>query len=361
MRMFDYQAIVNGLLDTEIVGLLTSIHEEKGRQSLFIEQKADALSGLLEVAKIQSTQSSNRIEGIFTSDQRMAAIVNDKAEPHNRNESEIAGYRDVLATIHESFDHISLSPNVILQLHRDLYRYSPSSFGGVYKNADNIIEETDASGTSFIRFQPVSAFETPDSIERLSKEFKKKIQEGASDPLLLICMFILDFLCIHPFNDGNGRMSRLLTLLLLYRAGYIVGKYISVEMLIEKTKNTYYKTLKASSEGWHEGNNDYRPFVGYLLGIILSAYREFASRVEYLSTKKLTAIERVERIVRDTVGKIAKQEIMVRCPDLSQTTVELALGRLVAANVIQRVGGGRYSGYIISNDSANDHFSTDII
>lgn len=351
MRLFDYQAAAAGLLDSEIVGLLTAIHEEKGRQSLFIEQKANALSSLLDVAKIQSTQSSNRIEGIFTSDQRMAAIVNDKAEPRNRNESEIAGYRDVLATIHDSYDHIALSPNVILQLHRDLYRYSSTSIGGVYKHVDNFIEEMDASGVSFIRFRPVSAFETPDCMERLCKEFNKGMAEGASDPLLLICLFILDFLCIHPFGDGNGRMSRLLTLLLLYRAGYIVGKYIGVEMLIEKTKDTYYDALKASSEGWYEGKNDNRPFVRYLLGILLSAYREFASRVEYLSTKKLTAAQRVERIVRDKVGKITKGEIMQLCPDLSQATVEQALGKLVAANVLRRIGGGRYSGYVINSSA----------
>ena len=349
MRLFDYQAKATYLLDPETVGLLTAIHEEKGRQSIFIEQKASALINLLDVAKIQSTQSSNRIEGIFTTDQRMAAIVNDRAEPRNRNESEIAGYRDVLATIHESYDHIVLNPNVILQLHRDLYRYSPATIGGVYNNVDNFIEETDASRASFIRFRPVSAFETPDCMERLCKEFSRGKAEGASDPLLLICLFILDFLCIHPFGDGNGRLSRLLTLLLLYRAGYIVGKYISVEMLIEKTKDTYYDALKASSEGWHEDNNDNRPFVRYLLSIILSAYREFASRVEYLSTKKLTAAQRVERIVRDKVGKITKGEIMLLCPDLSQTTVEQALGGLVAADVIQRVGGGRYSGYVIKS------------
>lgn len=349
MRLFDYQAAATGLLDLETVRLLTAIHEEKGRQSLFIEQKASALKSLLDVAKIQSTQSSNRIEGIFTSDQRMAAIVNDKVEPRNRNESEIAGYRDVLATIHESYDHIVLNPNVILQLHRDLYRYSPSSIGGVYKNTDNFIEETDASGVSFIRFRPVSAFETQDCMERLCKEFNRGIAGGTSDPLLLICLFILDFLCIHPFGDGNGRMSRLLTLLLLYRAGYIVGKYISVEMFIEKTKDTYYDTLKASSEGWHENKNDNRPFVRYLLGIILSAYREFASRVEYLSNNKQTAAQRVERIVRDKVGKITKGEIMQLCPDLSQTTVEQALGKLVAERVIQRVGGGRYSAYVLNS------------
>lgn len=351
MRLFDYQAAATGLLEPETVGLLTAIHEDKGRQSLFIEQKASALKSLLDVAKIQSTQSSNRIEGIFTSDQRMAEIVNDRAEPHNRNESEIAGYRDVLATIHESYHHIMLSPNVILQLHRDLYRYSPASIGGVYKNVDNIIEEKDASGASFIRFQPVSAYETPDCMERLCKEFNRGVAEGTSDPLLLICLFVLDFLCIHPFSDGNGRISRLLTLLLLYRAGYIVGKYISVEMLIEKTKDTYYDALKASSDGWHEGKNDDRPFVRYLLGVLLSAYREFASRVEYLSAKKLTAAQRVERIVRDKVGKITKGEIMQLCPDLSQTTVEQALGRLVTENVIQRVGGGRYSRYVIKSSN----------
>lgn len=349
MRIFALQAEAEGLLNSEIVGMLTAIHEEKGRQALFIEQKQETLSSLLDVAKIQSTQSSNRIEGIYTSDHRLAAIVREKAEPVNRNESKIAGYRDVLAIIHENYDHIPLTPNVILQLHRDLYRYSAASIGGVYKDSDNVVEEKDASGNAFVRFQPLSAFETPEAMARLCESYNQTAKASSADPLLLTFLFAFDFLCIHPFNDGNGRMSRLLTLLLLYRAGYLVGRYISLEMLIEKTKDTYYEALKASSSGWEQGTNDYRPFVEYSLGIVLSAYREFSSRVEYLSLKKTTALERVERIVRDFPGRIAKQEIMARCPDLSQASVELALGKLVSGGVIRRVGGGRYSGYVYDN------------
>jgi len=349
MRTFDLQASAAQLLNNEIVGMLTAIHEEKGRQALFLEQKKDALSSLLEVARIQSTQSSNRIEGIYTSDRRLAAIVKEKAEPVNRNESEIAGYRDVLTTIHENFDQIPLSANVILQFHRDLYRYGSSSAGGRFKDSDNVIQETDEMGNAFVRFRPLSAFETPDAMNRLCDDFNRAVRDSSADPLLLTFLFVFDFLCIHPFNDGNGRMSRLLTLLLLYRAGYIVGGYVSLEMLIEKTKETYYEALKASSAGWLEGKNDYRPFVEYSLGVVLSAYREFSSRVEYLSLKKVTALERVERIIRDMPSTIAKKEIMARCPDLSQSSVELALGKLVSGGVIERVGNGRYAGYRYGN------------
>ena len=261
MRSFDYNNKWQKLLTPEIVLLLTQIHEYKGEQSMFIEAKADSLTQLVEIAKIQSAEASNKIEGIFTSDDRLRAIVKDKTTPKTRNEREIAGYRDVLNTIHESHDHIPIRPNMILQLHRDLYKFDGYDFGGSYKPTDNIIEEEDAQGNKYVRFRPVPAWETPESIENLCDEFAKAMGTGTIDPLLLIPMFILDFLCIHPFNDGNGRMSRLLTLLLLYRAGYIVGKYISIEHLIEKTKDSYYECLQESSIDWHEDNNNYAPFV----------------------------------------------------------------------------------------------------
>ena len=225
MRNFDYSKKWEKLLIPEIVALLTQIHEYKGEQSLFIEAKADTLTQLVEIAKIQSTEASNKIEGIYTSNARLKALLKDKTTPETRNEREIAGYRDVLNTIHESHDYISIRPNMILQLHRDLYKFEGYDIGGKYKAADNIIEEEDEQGNKFVRFRPVTAWETPEAIENLCNEFDKAIGAGTIDPLLLIPMFILDFLCIHPFSDGNGRMSRLLTLLMLYRAGYIVGKY----------------------------------------------------------------------------------------------------------------------------------------
>ena len=285
MRVFDFKASAARLLTNDIVNMLGYIHEYKGQQNLFIEAKADVLSHLLEIAKIQSTEASNRIEGIYTSDERIKALVKEKSAPRNRNENEIAGYRDVLATIHENYDYIPPRANVILQLHRDLYQYSGMGIGGHFKNTDNVIEEELDDGTKHVRFRPATAFETPDMIENLCNQFLREVDCGEVDPLLLIPMFVLDFLCIHPFNDGNGRMSRLLTLLLLYRSGYIVGKYISIEMLIEKTKDTYYDALQASSSGWHDGTNDYMPFVSYTLGIIKNAYKTFSERVEHLTTK----------------------------------------------------------------------------
>ena len=345
MKSFDYARIAPTLFKAPIVNLIAAIHENKGKQDLFIKAKPDILSSLLDIAKIQSTEASNKIEGIVTTEARLKEIVQQKATPRSRSEKEIAGYRDVLTTIHENYDYITPRSNVILQLHRDLYAYSPSSIGGTYKNADNIIQETDSLGNKRVRFQPLSAFETPEAMERLCDTFIEEVNKGEIDPLLLIPMYVLDFLCIHPFNDGNGRMSRLLTLLLLYRSGYIIGKYISIEMLIEKTKDTYYDVLQQSGIGWHEAMNDYLPFVEYYLGIILNAYRELSSRVELLTTKGLSKTDRVRVVIENKVGKITKKEIIELCPDISQTTVEKALSDLVKQDVILKIGGGRYTQY----------------
>ena len=346
MREFDFKTSAAKLLTNDIVNMLGYIHEYKGQQNLFIEVKADVLSHLLEIAKIQSTEASNRIEGIYTSDDRIQALVKEKSAPRNRNENEIAGYRDVLATIHENYDYIPPRANVILQLHRDLYQYSGIGIGGHFKNTDNVIEEELEDGTKRVRFRPAAAFETPDMIENLCNQFLREVDRGEVDPLLLIPMFVLDFLCIHPFNDGNGRMSRLLTLLLLYRSGYIVGKYISIEMLIEKTKDTYYDALQASSIGWHDGTNDYMPFVSYTLGIIKSAYKAFSDRVEHLTTKGISKPERVRQFIENRLGKVTKKDIMDACPDISATTIEKALGDLVKNGTIIKLGNGRGTGYV---------------
>lgn len=346
MRNFDYTNAPANLLTPEIVQMLASIHEHKGKQELFMEANVDELKTLLEVALIQSTGASNRIEGIFTSDKRLEELVTQKAEPRNRSEQEIAGYREVLATIHESHEYINPRPNIILQLHRDLYSYSQAGAGGSYKNSDNVIAETDAEGHQKARFIPVPAFQTAKAMDELCSKFLEAWEAGQMDKLILIPMFILDFLCIHPFNDGNGRMSRLLTLLLFYKAGYIVGKYVSMEMLIEKTKETYYEALQASSTGWHEGENTYEPFVKYYLGITLKAYSEFENRVEHLKYRSLSKPDRVKAVIDQKVGKITKKEIMDRCPDISKTTVERTLTELVKSGYIAKVGSGPSTGYV---------------
>ena len=344
MRKYDFQNKWQKLLVPDIVALLTQIHEFKGEQNLFIEANSDTLTQLVEVAKIQSTEASNKIEGIYTSDDRLKKIVLNKTTPRTRNEQEIAGYRDVLATIHESYEYIPLRPTMILQLHRDLYKFSGMSIGGNYKNSDNVIAETDSAGNRFVRFQPVPAWEAPEAIDFACKAYDEAVQSGA-DPLLVIPMFILDFLCIHPFNDGNGRMSRLLTLLLLSRSGYIVGKYISIEKVIEQSKETYYETLQQSSAGWHENQNDYTPFVRYMLGVIVAAYRDFSSRVQVLVTSGMSKPDRIREVIKGTLGKITKAEIMEKCPDISQITVQRTLIELQKKGEIIKLGGGRYTSY----------------
>ena len=346
MRYFDYITTPAKLLTPEIVQMVGSIHEHKGKQELFLEANIDELKTLLEVALIQSTGASNRIEGIFTSNERLEELVSQKTEPRNRSEQEIAGYREVLAIIHESYEYINPRPSIILQLHRDLYSYSQEATGGSYKNSDNVIAETDAEGHQKARFIPVPAFQTAEAMEDLCTRFIEAWEADRIDKLVLIPMFILDFLCIHPFNDGNGRMSRLLTLLLFYKAGYIVGKYVSMEMLIEKTKETYYEALQASSTGWHEGENSYAPFVKYYLGIMLKAYNEFESRVEHLKHRSLSKPERIKAVIDKKVGKITKKEIMEICPDISKVTVERTLTELVKSGYIAKVGSGPSTGYV---------------
>lgn len=345
MRGFDYQQTPVKLFTPDIVRLLAIIHEHKGKQELFIEAHKDDLKTLLEIAKIQSTGASNRIEGIYTSDTRLRELMQGKVEPRNRSEREIAGYREVLSAIHESYEYIVPKPNTILQLHRDLYHFNTSATGGVYKNSDNVIAEIESDGKERVRFVPVPAYQTSDAMDRLCESFLKAWNDDSWDRLLLIPMFILDFLCIHPFNDGNGRMSRLLSLLLLYKAGYIAGKYISIEQLIEKTKESYYEALQDSSLEWHEGQNAYEPFVAYFLRILVGAYNDFEDRVAHLKYRGMSKPDRIEAVLEKTAGKITKKEILERCPDISQVTVERTLTKLVKDGSIIKIGAGPSSAY----------------
>lgn len=341
MRVYNYNFLERVAIPNDVVSFLVQIHEFKGKQANLYRQQPDVLSKLVEVAKIQSTGASNRIEGIHTSDQRLQELKGEHVAPVNRDEEEILGYRTVLETIHESHDYISIKPNVILQLHRDLYRFSPYGFGGSYKSADNIIQETDSAEVTRIRFQPVVAYETTVSIDALCNTYSEIIDRKKAEPLLADLLFILDFLCIHPFSDGNGRMSRLLTLLLLYRHGYMVGKYISIESLIEKTKDNYYATLEQSTKCWHEGENDFWPFVRYMLGVLLAAYREFESRIAVMFDAKMTKEERIRKFADEKIGLFTKTEIIQSCPDIAATTIEKVLSEMRREGIIKTVGAGR--------------------
>ena len=354
MREFNYKQAYEKVLTADIVAKLAQIHEFKGKQVRTAEAKQDVLLQLLEIAKIQSTEASNRIEGIVTTEDRLKQLLKDKTMPKTRSEQEIAGYRDVLATIHESYNFIPPRPTLILQLHRDLYKFSGKTVGGKYKASDNVIAEEHADGTRTIRFQPVPAWETPGAVQQICDEYENAINNHDLDPLVVIPMFILDFLCIHPFSDGNGRMSRILTLLLLYRAEYDVGKYISIEKLIADSKETYYETLQESSYDWHDGGNDYAPFVRYMLGIVLAAYRDLTGRMSLIIDKKMKKAERVRETIRTHLGTITKSDISYICPDISEITIERELNNLRAAGDILKIGGGRYTKYVWNYDKESN-------
>ena len=345
MRNYDYREKWKKLLTPDIISLLTAIHEYKGEQRLIADHYADVLTDLVDIAKIQSAESSNKLEGINTSDERLKKIVLDKTMPRNRNEQEIAGYREVLNTIHENYDFIPIRSTPLLQFHRDLYKFQGSGSGGDFKNVDSAIEEIDKNGKTRVRFQPVAARETPESVDQLCAAYHQVLEEPHADPLLIMPMFILDFLCIHPFQNGSGRMSRLLTLLLLYQGGYFVGKYISIEKLIERTQDSYYEEFQASSAGWHEEMNDYAPFVKYLLGVVAASYREFFERTKLITSAKMSKPQRIAEEIRNHIGTITKSELVEQVPDVSQTTVQRTLTELTKQGRIIKLGAGRYIKY----------------
>lgn len=344
MRTFDYFTLRERTWDSEILGLVAEIREHKGRQELYLKQKPMTLERLVEIAKIQSTESSNKIEGIITTSTRLQQLCLDKTMPMNRDEEEILGYRDVLEIIHENYEYISIESNYILQLHKNLYKYSERNIGGRYKNVNNSIIEKRNDGSEFIRFQPVSSFDTPNAIEAICDSFNKAIDANIIDALILIPTFINDFLCIHPFTDGNGRMSRILTTLLLYRCGYVVGRYISIESKIEQTKSKYYDVLLASGQGWHEAQEQPDAFIKYILGMILSAYRDFEERMSVLEEHP-TSYDKVKYTITQRIGKFTKNEMMELIPSMGKTTVEKNIKRLLDEEFIERHGKGKNTYY----------------
>lgn len=348
MRIFDYNVLKDKKWDNEILGLVAQIHEYKGRQELYLKQKPEELDKLVEIAKVQSTEASNEIEGIRTTNTRLRQLVADKTTPKNRDEEEIMGYRDVLNTIHESYEYIPIRQEYILQMHRDLFSYSEKGIGGRFKNTQNYISATDGNGNSFVLFTPLAPWETEPAIESICENYNRMADTKEIDVLILIPIFIHDFLCIHPFNDGNGRMSRLLTTLLLYRSGYVIGKYISLESKIAKNKGLYYDALEKCQKGWHENREDPAPFIKYLLQTILAAYREFEDRVDIVS-EKLSALETVRRAVYGRIGKFTKSDIMEMCPTLGKTSVESSIKKLVDNGELAKHGSGRSTFYTRSD------------
>ena len=347
MRSFDYSKLYDKAWDTDILNLVAKIHECKGRQDLFIRQKPVELDRLVEITKIQSTEASNKIEGIVTTSTRMKQLFEEKTTPKNRDEDEIIGYRDVLNTIHESNEYIPIRPSYILQLHRDLLKRAGFSYGGHFKNVQNYINETKPDGTVVTRFTPIAPYDTPYAVENLCNAYEQAIANEKINTLILIPTFICDFLCIHPFNDGNGRMSRLLTLLLLYKNGYSVGKYLSIEKQIEKTKELYYDTLEESDAGWHEEENDPTPFIRYMLQVILACYTEFEERVGLMteSGNGSTAYDIVKKYTEEKLGKFTGADVVAHCPSIGRSSALSVLKKLTDEGLIIREGSGRNTFY----------------
>ena len=344
MRTFNYSDLTDQKWDSNILGYIAAIYKEAGKQELYLKQRPEELEKLVEIAKIQSTEASNAIEGIVTTSTRIKQLVEERTTPRNRDEQEIAGYRDVLNIIHESFEAIPLSQNYILQLHKIMYSHLNNPMAGRTKNNQNYITAKYPDGHIETIFTPLSPYETPEALNRICEEYNRVIGNMEVEPLIAIPIFIHDFLCIHPFNDGNGRMSRLLTTLLLYRSGFYVGKYISLEAKIAKNKDLYYSALNQSQDGWHEGCEDALPFIKYFLGIVLSAYRDFEDRFSIIE-EKLPSIDIVRKATLNKIGKFTKQDIRELCPALSISSIESALRKMVASGELKREGSGKSTFY----------------
>ena len=344
MRNFNYSAIREQKWDSDILGLIAAIYKEAGKQELYLKQRPDELEKMVEIAKVQSTEASNAIEGIVTTSTRIRQLVEEKTTPRNRDEQEIAGYRAALSIIHENFDAIPITQNYILQLHKVLYSYMNNPMAGRTKSVQNYISATYPDGHVETLFTPLAPFETPEALDKICEECNRVIGNMEVEPLIAIPVFVHDFLCIHPFNDGNGRMSRLLTTLLLYRNGFYVGKYISLEAKIARNKDLYYDALRQAQTGWHEEAEDAVPFIKYLLGTILAAYRDFEDRFA-LVERKLPAIDMVRQASMNRLGRFSKQDIRELCPSLSVSTIEGALRKMVASGEIRREGSGKNTCY----------------
>jgi Fic family protein len=331
--------------DAQQAATLRAIGEYRGKQALFYAQAPEVLQGLREIAAVESSESSNRLEGVIVPSKRLKALITENTMPRDRSEQEVAGYRDALALIHDSAREMRFTPNLILQLHSMLYRFMPSP-GGRWKATDNEIIERHRDGTVRVRFKATPAHLTPIAMEQLSTGYSAAIDVAHRDPLIVIPLAILDFLCIHPFTDGNGRVGRLLTLMLLYHFDYEVGRYISIERVYEATKESYYETLEASSQGWHEARHDPYPWLDYFWGVLLRAYREFEERVGEVRRGRGAKAKQVREAVLARKAPFSISDIEAGCAGVSRDTVRLVLRVMKKEGMIASTGKGRSAKWI---------------
>jgi Fic family protein len=345
MKHFDYSFLERGQLPASFINITNAISELKVLEAQRKSAYPDIFTGLEKIARVQSVKGSNEIEGIVTSEERIRAIVNQSSAPRGHNEMEIAGYRDALGLVHDNFARLDVRERDILELHNMMLTYTPQG-GGLYKTTDNVIVELDSSGRRRVRFAPIPATETPEAMEQLIYAYMDARSNSNISDLLLIPCFVLDFLCVHPFSDGNGRISRLLSLLMLYKNGFDAGKYISFEEQINQSKSLYYEALRQSSEGWHDNENSYFPFMENFLQTLLMCYKELDKRFAVVQGGKVTKKQRIEATVLNSLLPISIKEIAYVLPDVSPSTIEMVLGGMVKAGLIEKVGAGRGTKYI---------------
>ena len=346
MRTFNYSFLENEPLPASVASYMMAIERNKTLSDTFKVSHPKVFDNLTKIAKIQSVKASNAIEGIVTTDKRIESIINKETEPLNHNEMEIAGYRDALEVIHRDYAIMDIDERQLLLLHEILLSHTQNPSRGRWKQNNNLIIERDGQGNRRVRFVPVTAIDTPKAMEQMILSFLEARSNSNINHLLLIPCFILDFLCIHPFEDGTGRLSRLLTLLLLYKSGYDVGKYVSIENIINKNKGSYYQKLYESSSLWAENKNSYWPFIQHFLLVLSLAYNELSDRYNIIKDKKLSKSERVEETIKRTLGKISKEEIHHFWPDIALNTIEMELSRLLKEGLIEKVGETKSASYI---------------
>lgn len=326
--------------DSRQLATLRGLGEYRGKQQLFVSQSPEVLSGLRQVAVVESTESSNRLEGVVVAAHRLKSLVLKNATPQSRSEQEVAGYRDALSLIHESGEQMPFSEGTVLQLHSMLYRYMPQP-GGHWKATNNDIIERHPDGSSRIRFRPIAAHLTPMAMADMMARYQTTLDQHLADPLVLVPLVVLDFLCIHPFPDGNGRMARLLTLQLLYHFDYAVGRFISLERIFEESKESYYETLEASSQGWHEGEHNIGPWLDYFWGSLLRAYKEFEERVGTIERGRGAKGDRVRAEILKRQLPFSITDIEEACPGISRDTVRMVLRAMKVEGLIAPMGKGR--------------------
>jgi Fic family protein len=319
---------------------LRAIDQSQGSERAFSLQHPEALKTLVQIARIQSVESSNAIEDVTAPHGRVVELVEQKTTPENRSEAEIAGYRSVLDTIHASALQIPFKPTVVEQLHRDLYQFTGVA-AGRWKTVENSIEEIRPDGTSFVRFRTVPAAETPAAMAELHERLDRAMRSGDYHPLLLVGCYVFDFLAIHPFRDGNGRLGRLLTLLLLYQAGYEVGRFVSLERLVQESSTTYYEALYQAGIGWHTDEHDITPWLGYFLGIVTAAYKEFESRVGVVAGRG-SKREAIRQFVRQSItDEFTVADVRRAAPAASQSYISKTLASMRNEGLIEPVGAGK--------------------